>query len=403
MDAPEPPADTTLPMTGFPPPPELRVTLDNWDSPPFNTWAFQNMRQVFPTAEVWRGSGHAAKLPASPEALGEVAFTARDGAERTLEQMLAATHTHGFLMLHRGRVVYERYLNGMTERSLHLSQSVAKSVVAAAAGVLWGEGLLDLEAPVRTYVPETAGLGYGDALIRHLLDMTSGVGFNEDYADPDSDISRFDRAAGWKPWREGDASCAYDFLLTLQQSWAHGEHHVYRSSETDMLGWVLEQISGTSLSELVSRTVWSNLGCERDACFVIDRAGAATANGGFNATLRDYARFGQMQLQRGHFNRKQIVPQDWSEAAFTGDRQLFEASPYAEVFPKGAYSRKWWVLDRESGQHCARGIFGQLIYVDPEREVVAVKLSAWPTALNLDFLLDTLTAIETASKELSEG
>ena len=403
MDASAPPADATAPMTGFPPPQELRVTLDNWDSPPFNAWAMRNMRQIMPTAEVWRGKGHAAKLPEAPEALGEVTFAARDGATRTLEEMLAGTHTHGFLLLHRGQVVFERYLNGMSERSQHLSQSVAKSIVAAAAGVLWGEGKLDIEAPVSAYVPETAGRGYGDALVRHLLDMTSGVSFNEDYADPESDISHFDRAAGWKPWREGDAACAYDLLLTLEQGWAHGTHHVYRSSETDMLGWVLERASGESLPELVSRTLWSKLGCERDGYFVVDRAGAATANGGFNATLRDYARFGLMQLQRGQAKDKQVVPQDWAEAAFTGDRQLFEGSPYAEVFPKGAYSRKWWVLDRESGQHCARGIFGQLIYVDPTREVVAVKLSAWPTALNLDFLLDTLTAIEAASKEMAEG
>jgi CubicO group peptidase (beta-lactamase class C family) len=388
-------------MADFPPPADKRATLENWDSPPFNRWSFQNVRSVLPTRAVDRGC-EASILPGNPQPFDDVAFTDAEGRPTTVGEMLAATYTDGFILLHRGRLVVERYLNGMTEASLHLSQSVAKSFVGTLVGIMVGRGLLALDQPVSDYVPEFGACGYAGATLRQVLDMRSGVRFVEDYLDVDSEVGVLDRAAGWKPARPGDPGGVYDLILTLRQERPHGGHFAYRSIETDVLGWVLERATGLGLAELMSRELWQPLGCEADACFTVDRAGTCQADGGLNATLRDYARFGQLYLEEGFANGRQIVPADWVAGCRRADTGAFRPL-YGERFadfPEAGYSRQWWVLDGRSGRHAALGVFGQMIYVDPPAEIVAVKLSSWPEFVNDPMRDMTIRAIEAMAREL---
>jgi CubicO group peptidase (beta-lactamase class C family) len=387
---------------GFPPPPDKRVTHANWDSPPFNRWAFQHIREIIPTVEVRRGGGHAAGLEADLQNLDGLAVTTYEGEPTTLGQMLEDTFTDGFLVLHRGRIVVERYFNGMADDTLHLSQSVAKSITGAVAGVLIGRGVIDPEAPLTAYVPELARCGYAGATLRHLLDMRSGVRFTEDYGVPDSDVSREEIVCGWKPRPHGAADLPdsmYDFILTLPKEREHGGPFLYRSIETDALAWVMERATGSPLAGLVSRDLWQPLGAERDANFTVDPAGFASADGGFNATLRDYARFGQMYGSGGRFNGRQILPADYVDDTLAGEPEAF-TGPYKDVFPRAAYRNQFWIRDVDKAQFMARGVFGQLIYVDPPNEIVVVKLSTWPDYLNFGFLMTTLAAIDAITEAL---
>jgi CubicO group peptidase (beta-lactamase class C family) len=388
-------------MAGFPPPRDKRATLEHWDSPPFNRWSFQNVRAILPTRAIQRG-GHSSVLRRSLQRLDDVGFVDVDGRQSSVGAMLASTYTDGFILLHRGRIVVERYLNGMTEASLHLSQSVSKSFVGTLVGMMVGRGLLSLDKPVSHYVPELERCGYAGATLRQVLDMRSGIRFVEDYLDPDSEVGMLDRASGWKPLRPGDPAGVYDLILRLKQEGAHGGSFSYRSIETEVLNWVLERATGTGLAELLSRELWQPLGCEADACMTVDRAGTCLADGGLNATLRDYARFGQLMLDDGFANGRQIVPADWVAGCRTGDRAAFEPN-YAEryaAFPDACYSRQWWVLDRNAGRHAAMGVFGQMIYIDPPAEIVAVKLSSWPDFLNDSMRLTTIRAVEAMAREL---
>jgi CubicO group peptidase (beta-lactamase class C family) len=390
-------------MRGFPPSPDRRVTLDNWDRPPFNRWSFLNVRQVIPTAEVGRGDGPATLFEQAGRDLGEVAFEELSGRPTTVARLLAETYTDGFLVLHRGAIVTELYFNGMTPGTLHLSQSVAKSIVGTVAGMLIDEGLLDPAAPLTDQVPELAGCGYKDATLDQVLDMRSGVRFTEDYGQPGADISRLEAASGWRDNPDPDLpDSIYDLILTLPQERPHGGAFQYRSVEADVLGWVLERASGTALPELVRAKLWSCLGVEQAASFTVDRAGTALADGGFNATLRDYARFGQAYLQNGFFNGRQIVPEAWVRSTRRGDQSAF-GEPYRAQTPDGAYRRQWWVKDVDAGVTMALGVFGQMIYVDPTADLDAVKLSTWPDYLNLEFKLNTLRALEAIAAELAEG
>lgn len=390
-------------MQGLPPAPGKRPTLDNWDLPPFNRWTFRNVRSVLPTAAVAPGAAPSA-LPPAHRNLDDLPVAAVDGSPGTLAALLRETWTDGFLVLHEGRLVYERYLNDMTERSLHLSQSVGKSFVSTLVGILWARGLLDLEKPVSHYLPELKDCGYRDALLWQVLDMRSGVKFDEEnYADVEAEIGMLDRAAGWKPHRAGQPETVIELILALRQERPHGGDFVYRSIETEVLGWLVSRVAAMPLVDFMSETLWAPMGAEFEANFTVDRDGLPLASGGFNAALRDYGRFAQLFLDQGLHNGRQLVAPDWIAQCRRGDRAAYEPHYGARFadYPDALYSRQWWVLDPRRGLHLALGIFGQMLWIDPRERLVVVKLSTWPDYLNAASSAATYRACEAIGRALN--
>lgn len=353
------------------------VPRNEWDLAPYNRWAFRNVRQFVPTAEVWRGPGPVLALPGAKQDLSALSFEV-DGRRQTIREFLDTSYTDGFLVLHKGQIVTETYMNGMLPRSTHLSQSVAKSITGVVAGILNGRGELDFSAPVTHYLPELERTAYRGATVQHILDMTTGVLFDETYTAPDSHIAKVDCASGWKEPRPGWPETIWQLVLELRETEAeHGQSFRYRSIETDVLAFVLQKVSGLMLPELVSRELWAPMGAEEDAYFTVDRSGYALADGGFNATLRDYGRFGQMISNGGSAHGKPIVPHAFIEDLPNGNHDLF-GDDYRIVLPKGAYHNQFWVEEAGKPVVMCRGVFGQLIYIDREADFVGVKLSTWP-------------------------
>lgn len=393
-------------MQGCPPPVDKRATLENWDKPPFNCWSFQNMSQVFPVVPVPRGSGPVSEFARSHRNLDGVEVTRIDGSKTTVAGILEETYTDGFLVLHRGEIVSEKYFNEMTPETLHLAQSVSKSLVGTLVGIHIDRGLIDTNARAAEYVPELSVSGYADATVSDLLNMRTGVKFREDYTDPDAEFALLDMAAGWKERKTGvEPETIYDLLVSIGKEREHGAYFEYRSTDTDVLAWICERTGGARLAELISRDIWSKLGAERDAGFTVDKAGTALADGGFNATLRDYGRFAQMHLDHGVFNGEQIVSAAWVDACRTGDTDAFKVlyGEFAKHYPRASYSNQWWVIDGDHGSYSARGVFGQLIYINPTSEVVAVKLSSWPNFLDPELNLNTCRAVEAIATFLRDG
>ncbi|MEO1198763.1 MAG: serine hydrolase [Pseudomonadota bacterium] len=374
-------------MQGTPPPADWRVPFIDWDRPPWNRWAFQNVRQIMPTAEVWRGTGPGRDLPEDLRDVGHVEVTGTDGQTRTIDAFLDETYTDGFIVLKGGQIIHESYFNGMTRRSLHLSQSVAKSVTAMSAGALIGDGVLDPGTLLTDYIPELAETAYAGATLQHVLDMTSGARFSEDYTDRYSDIGAMDVASAWKPApdgtrREDFPDCVFDQMLTLKTLEAeHGSRFLYRSIETDVVAHCMERATGKRLPEIVSDALWSGVGADESACFTVDTSGYALACGGFNATLRDYARFGLLVLGGGAWNGRQVIPQAWIDDTFSGPHGLFNDAG-RELFPNGAYRNQFWIEDNDRQTILARGVFGQMIFISRDLDCVAVKLSTWPDFRN---------------------
>lgn len=357
---------------------ETIVPRDDWDRAPWNRWSFQHVREIVPTAAVWRGAGPASALPRHHQAIDDISF-GLDGETSSIGAFLESSFTDGFIVLHHGQIIAERYMNGMTERTQHLSQSVAKSITGTVAGILVGRGVLDPQALVTDYLPELEATAYRGAKVQHVLEMTSGVAFDEEYTSPDSDIAKVDVASGWKTCsRPGWPRTMWKVILGLtRQECEHGASFRYRSIETDVLAFVLERITGQRLPELVSRELWAPMGAEEDAYFTVDPAGYALADGGFNATLRDYARFGLLHAQNGIINGRQILPADWIAATRKADHSKF-LGDYRITLPNGGYKNQFWIEDVSKRAYMARGVFGQYIYIDPDADFVAVKLSSWP-------------------------
>lgn len=393
-------------MTGFPPAPEARVTLANWQDPPFNRWAFRHMREIIPSQPIPAGPGGGSPLPAAPVPLPDPPVWRLDGSTATAAGVFAETYTDALVVLHDGRLVAERYGDGMTAATPHLLMSVSKSVVGCVAGVLAGRGLLDPAAPVTAYVPEVSSSGYAGATIRDLLDMRTGVAFRETYTELDAEVRVMERSMGWRPAQPGDPAGAYPYLATLGRAGPHGGEFCYRSADTDMLGWACERAGGTRMADLISALVWQPAGAERDAEITCDPLGSAVHDGGISATARDLARFGQMLADDGMAQGCQVVPRAWlaaTRAPGPGVREAFAATGNEFVLPGSWYRNQFWVLPGP-GQPVlvCLGIHGQLIYADRATRTVVVKLSSWPDPQNTAYLADTLRACAALAAHLAD-
>jgi len=392
-------------MAGFPPAPESQVTLANWQDPPFNRWAFRHIRELIPSQPI--PAGQPAPLPAGGRSLGNPPVVRLDGSTATVEDVLADTYTDAFVVMHDGQVVAERYYAGMTAGTSHLIMSVSKSVLSCVAGALVHRGLLDLQAPVTSYVPEVSDSGYAGARIRDLLDMRTGVAFRETYTALDAEVRVMERSMGWRPAQPGDPAGAYPYLAMLGSAGPHGGEFSYRSADSDMLGWACERVSGVRMADLISALVWQPIGAERDAEITCDPLGSAIPDGGISATARDLARFAQILVDDGVAQGRAVVPQAWLADVRhpePGVREAFARTDNEYVLPGGWYRSQFWVIPGPGGPVLVcLGIHGQLIYADRATRTAVVKLSSWPDAQNTAYLLDTLRSCAAAAAHLSAG
>jgi CubicO group peptidase (beta-lactamase class C family) len=377
-------------MRGAPPPPEAQVTLANWREPPFSRWAFRHVREIVPSAHIGTG-GRTWRLAREARPLERIAFEAPDGREMTVSQLLEESHSHGLVVLKGGQIVYERYDGGHDAETPHIVFSVSKSVTGLVAGILAERRLLDHDAPVSRYLPEAQGSAYGDCTVRHVLDMTVAVEFEESYLDPKGVFARYRVATAWNPpVQAGEVLDLRNFLVELKRAKGrHGEAFRYASPNSDLLGWVLERASGLRLAKLLSTFLWRPMGAEFDAYVTVDRLGAARSAGGICMSLRDMARVGELMRCFGLANGRQVVPAWWVDDILeNGDREAWVKGDLRQLLPDGRYRSQWYLTGNDHGALCAIGIHGQWIYIDPVAAVVIAKQSA--QALPVDDRLDQL-------------
>ena len=387
-------------MAGSPPPADKIIRLADGSAARFpqTRWAFSNQRVLSPTRVVARGNHTECVLPRAQRTdIDGVKFGATTWAES-----LAANYTDGILILHRGRIVYEKYFGALKPEGQHIAFSVTKSFVATiAASMIW-EGLLDEKATVARYVPELKSSGLGDATIREVLDMTTGLEYSEHYDDPRSPFLDYSRAAGYAPMPPGftGADNIYGYLKTLTKEYPHGEKFDYKTVNTEALAWVMVRATGKSISEILRERLWSRLGMEQDGYFRVDSIGTESAGGGLNLTLRDMARFGEMIRLGGRFNGQQIVPSPVVEDIRRGgDKEKFAKAGY-KTLPGWSYRDMWWVSHNSHGAFTARGVYGQCIYIDPKAEMVIVRFASHPMAANVNLDPTSLPAYEAVAELL---
>jgi hypothetical protein len=354
-------------MVGSPPPPDRMVRFEDgsyWQFPALR-WTVSNFRQLMPTVNVSRGLSPAVPLPvALRDDLDGVTFTPL-GASRpmTWRESLDANYTDGILVMHRGRVVYERYFGVLKPEGQHGAMSVTKTFVGTLAAMLAAEGTLDPQRTVATYVPELAASAFGNATVRQVMDMTTGTRFSEDYADPKAEIWAHAAAGNPlpKPKDFTGPRSYHEFLRTVAPQGRHGEGFGYRTANTDALAWVLARATGRSVAQLLSDRLWSRLGTEQDAYMSVDSTGTPFAGGGLSLGLRDLARFGEMIRGDGRLNGRQIIPAAAvADIRRGGDPAHFAKAGYS-MLRGWSYRNMWWVTHNEHGAFMARGVHGQAL------------------------------------------
>ncbi len=354
------------------------VTLDNWQESPFNRWGFAHISELVTTATIRRGSS-------SQPFMGMAADTTEQAEKwRSVDQFLESTHTDAIVVLQHGNMVMERYFGAFQPHDRHVLMSVSKSICALTIGILVGKGLIDTQQSVRHYVPALAGSAYGNATIRQVLDMTAAVRYSENYLDADAEVQQQDRIAGWRPKLDTDSRDTYEFLTRLQPDGEHGRSFQYCSASTDVLAWIIENVTGKRYAEVLSDELWSRLGTSDDALITTDSGGFAFANGGIACTARDMAKIGQLMLDEGKANGQTIVPSWWIKDTMRGgDPQLARGTAYQQVHPNGSYRNQWWVPGDPRGTVYAAGIHGQFIWIDPISDTVIAKFSSCPQPVAL--------------------
>jgi CubicO group peptidase (beta-lactamase class C family) len=387
-------------MAGSPPPDDKLIRWSDMSFYRFPQlrWTFANFRQLVPTCNVSRGQNAIAALPrADRDDIDNITFVPLGRSESmTWAQSLQANYTDAIVVLHQGRIVYERYFGVMTPSQPHVAMSVTKSIFGTLGAMLVAEGQLDPNALVTRYIPELNDTAYGDATVRQVLDMTVGVRYSEDYSDPKAEVWDHARAGGVFPRPPGYSGpqSFQQFLLTLKKQGEHGEAFGYKTVNSDVLGWLIARASGQPVGRFLSDRIWSRLGVEHDAHMLVDSTGYEFAGGGFNATLRDMARFGEMMRLDGRFNDQQIVPKAVVDAIRAGSsKATFEKAGYTTL-PGWTYRDMWWISHNENGAYAARGIHGQAIYIDPKAEMVIARFASHPLAANAHLDPTTLPAFD---------
>ena len=309
---------------------------------------FSHMDAAFLSKPLSRGDGPTAELPYGPEY----------APPAEVNDWIEARDVTALVVLKEGQIVYENYFKGTQPDDLRISWSVAKSYLSALVGILLDEGAIaSLDDQVTTYAPKLKGTAYDGATLRNVLNMASGVTFDEDYLDPDSDINKMGRALALGGELDDFTAGLKDTFTTPGSQWQ------YVSIDTHVIGMVVRGATGRSVTELLSEKVITPMGLEHAPYYVTDGAGVAFVLGGLNLTTRDYARMGQMFLQNGRYNGQQIVPAEWVAASTA------PSAPTAEG--QIGYGYQWWLpADAQPGEFFAAGIYGQYIYVDQMRGVV---------------------------------
>lgn len=375
-------------MQGFPPPNNkvIRGSDPDFFSFPKLRWSVCHFQQLLPSVEISRGIEPPNLFKRKPDpSIDDVMFLPI-GSDKliTWKESLDANFTDGVVILHDGKIVYEKYFGCMDEFKKHAAMSVTKSFIGLLAEILVAEGTLDEHAIVRSIIPELRESAFGTATVRQVMDMTTAIRYSEDYSDPKADVwvysaagSPFPKASDY----EGPQSY-FDYLRTVKSDGTHGGSFAYKTPNTDVLGWIIIRTTGKSIAELLSQRIWRKIGAEQAAFITVDSTGTPFVGGGLNLGLRDLARVGQLMLNDGIHNGEALFPAKVVANIRRGGSQKAFAAAGFKSLPRGSYRSMWWVLHNSNGAFSARGVHGQTLYIDPTANMVIARFASHPRAKN---------------------
>ncbi len=360
------------------------LTLANWREHPNSQWAFQNVREIIASAPIRRSEHFKRSFPHRPEDIGNLQVKSPAG-ECRFEDLLKHSHTDCLMVLKNSAIAYEWKADYFNPANPHILFSISKSTTAMLAGILENHGLFNSAADVIDYLPGIKGSVYENCSLRHVLDMTVSLNFEENYSDTESEYRQYRAATAWNPADQtADGPGLEAFLYSLKQlDQAHGKQYLYRSPNSDLLGLVLERSAGKPLADLFSEYLWQPIGAEDEGYVTVDKYGIGRAAGGICLTIRDFVKLGQLFVDRGQVNGKQILSEHWIDDTMNnGDRDVWLKGYYAHRIPNGKYRNKWYQFGDEDNCIHGRGIHGQQLFINPKTQTVIGRFSSSPDPLN---------------------
>lgn len=342
-------------------PTDLNVLM--WTEPQ-RDFAFPRMEELAPVRTIPNGDTFR-ELPRGSDLAVALEM---DGEPWTIDRYLEDQRAAGIVVLHNGQVRFERYRMGADVDARWTSFSVAKSLTSTLVGAAIVDGHIEsLDAPVTDYIPELAGGGYDGVTVQQLLTMTSGVRWNEDYTDPNSDVSLFNQVTP-----EPGIDPVVTYMRNLPSEAEPGTRWQYNTGETNLIGVLVANATGIPLADYLSQQVWAPFGMAQDGEWIVNAGGNEIAGCCISATVRDYARFGLFVLGDGMIGEERVVPEGWFADATTRQADI--------GYPGRGYGYQWWTFD--DGSFAAQGIFGQGIFIDLARNLVIASNGNWPVASN---------------------
>lgn len=353
---------------------------------------FRNLDRFVPTSEMapspdpWDMGDNAGTLDYTGNFRGE---------PTTLDAFIELSATSAFLVIKDGNIIHEQYAHGDKRDSLHVSFSVAKSFTSALIGIALHEGKLEsLDDPIRKYLPALTSEAFDGVTVKHVLQMASGIRFSEVYTDPSSDINKMTTLVPPMSYIE--------YINTLGREHPPGTFNHYASINTQLLGILLVTVTGESLTDYMTSRLWHPLGMENKGLWVLDEQGYELAMGGLAASARDYAKLGELYLNKGKREDKQILPEGWAEESVTPDEAHLMPGKNPGSSNVSGYQYQWWTPRDWDGDFLARGIWGQNIYVHPGNRVVIVKLAADQKNFDPDFKLAYVDYLQDLAQSLTD-
>jgi CubicO group peptidase (beta-lactamase class C family) len=372
----------------------LLVDKYSYMSQPYSFYYFHHMDQLGLRTD-WIRRGDRVYPLAEPTKGLKLVYDSH-GRQYSIDDYFQRNFVTGFLVLHKDQIAVERYFHGADRNSRFVSQSISKSVISILIGAAVGEGTIkSINDPITSYLPYLSASGYRNVTVKNLLQMSAGVNYSEDYKDPRSGAALIGAAL-----LTGNPSFK-SFAESIQPtSIRPGTRFEYQSVNTQVLGLLLEKVTGKRLNEYAEDKLWKKIGAQSDAFFYESKNQPDTcAFACFNATVRDYARVGLMMLEGGALGDQRVVSTPWVHDSTTPD------APYLEPRPGGpeggfGYAYQWWIPPGNDGAFEAEGIYGQCIYVNPARHVVIVQTSAWPEPVSSALAEEQETVLERIAVEV---
>lgn len=359
---------------------EGKATRANWNFPKINRYSFCNTSEFTLTRTINKGTMDEQKfLSGSQVNLDSININMFDDTVLTASEYFAQTNTDGLAILKNNELVFEQYYGYHSENHKHIMMSATKSITGMLLVDAIGNGLVNFEDKITKYIPELIEGGFDKVSVRNILDMQLVLDFSEDYNDPTAQIWDYAKAMGFMEKGEG-----YTGPETIRQALAKleiievGNKFLYTTPITDLCAWVLCRATDSTLTDLVYEKIYSKLGMEFDASYSVDSVGVEIASGALNITLRDALKIGKLMLDRGHYNGSQLLHPLVFEELDNIDSSYIKAYGYslqAKQPGKEAWSYKnqIWIMNTTDQDYAFIGVHGQIVYVNPKREIVVVK------------------------------